>query len=424
MNAPKPAVAQPTSAKPTVAHLLPDYNPFPPVYPAGTELRVEQVARRQTRYRPVVICGGFQGQPARESIDAMLVRRIHTGRAYRRIFRKITRLDPYPYTARMWHIAREEGARLLHIHNEPKLLAGLAPRLARAQLRLQLPVVVHVANDKPLPRAALPLVTRWIACSRYLAGWLESEGIEAGRIGVIYTGVDTRMRRPLWALDAAERAALRRRAGVHNPDAVVLLFAGRLVKEKGVSELLDAFERLRARHGEGVELLVAGNVRDSDDPNNEKAVYGKSVTARIAATPGARWVGSLTPERMHEFLLAGDVFALPSLWADPFPTVMLEAAAAGLPIVAAARGGITEFLEHCPAFGFVNEPADPAELSAALQRYVASPADRAQAGRWLRAKVEQDFDWSRVCREFEDLYDRLLPADKADTGTQGARAAA
>lgn len=37
----------------TIAHLLPEYNPFPPVYPAGTELRVEQVARRQRRYRPL-----------------------------------------------------------------------------------------------------------------------------------------------------------------------------------------------------------------------------------------------------------------------------------------------------------------------------------------------------------------------------------
>jgi len=43
--------------KRTVAHLVPDHNPFPPTYAAGTELRVEQVARRQSRYRPVVICG-------------------------------------------------------------------------------------------------------------------------------------------------------------------------------------------------------------------------------------------------------------------------------------------------------------------------------------------------------------------------------
>jgi len=79
--------------KRTVAHLLPDHNPFPPTYAAGTELRVEQVARRQSRYRPVVVCGWFEGQPETEEEGQMRIRRIRVGRVYRRLFRKITRLD-------------------------------------------------------------------------------------------------------------------------------------------------------------------------------------------------------------------------------------------------------------------------------------------------------------------------------------------
>ena len=390
---------------PTVAHLLPDHNPFPPVYPAGTELRVEQVARRQRRYRPVVVCRAFPGQAESETLDAMEVRRVRIGRLYRRIFQKITRLDPLPYAERMWRIVREEGASLLHIHNEPKLLAALHAQI----LGSSLPTVVHVANEKPLPRHALAAVTRWVACSRYMAQWLsDGNGIAPERISVIYTGVDAVRCRPLWELAPAERLALRQRYGVNDPEAVVLLFAGRLVTEKGVKELLDAFERLRAVHGDGVRLLVAGNVRDSDDPRNEKAVYGRAVATRMAGMPGVRWVGSLHPAQMHEFLLAGDVFVLPSLWPDPFPTVMLEAAAAGLPIVAAARGGITEFLEGCPAFAFVTDPADAGQLAAAIEGYIGDARQRETAGRWLSGKIDRDFDWSRVCGEFEDLYDRLL----------------
>ena len=203
---------------------------------------------------------------------------------------------------------------------------------------------------------------------------------------------------------------------MNDPEAVVLLFAGRLVAEKGVKELLDAFELLRAIHGDRVRLLVAGNVRDSDDPRNEKAVYGRAVAARMAGMPGVRWVGSLHPAQMHEFLLAGDVFVLPSLWPDPFPTVMLEAAAAGLPIVAAARGGITEFLEGCPAFDFVADPADAGQLVAAIDTYVRDAYQRETAGRWLHAKIDRDFDWSRVCDEFENLYDHLLNRRNDQTG--------
>ena len=389
----------------TVAHLLPDHNPFPPVYPAGTELRVEQVARRQRRYRPVVICRAFAEQVEGESFDAMQVRRVRIGRLYRRLLQKITRLDPLPYAQRMWRIARDEGAALVHIHNEPKLLAALHEQIRRAAM----PAVVHVANEKPLPRHALAAVRHWVACSHYMAQWLvNSNGIAAERVSVIYTGVDTARCRPHWELAPAQRSAMREKYGVDDPETVVLLFAGRLVKEKGVQELLDAYERLRAVRGDRVRLLVAGNVRDSDDPRNEKAVYGRAVATRMAGMPGVRWVGSLHPAQMHEFLLAGDVFVLPSLWDDPFPTVMLEAAAAGLPIVAAARGGVTEFLKGCPAFDFIDDPADPGQIAAAINVYIESPMQRHFAGNWLRVRIEQNFDWSRVCEDFENLYDRLL----------------
>lgn len=397
-------------AKPTVAHLLPAYNPFPPRDPAGTELRVEQVSLRQQRYRPVVVCGHFPGEAESETIGAMHVRRVRIGRVYRRLFQKLSRLDPLPYTERMWRIAQAENAAILHVHNEPKLLAGLFPRLRDSTL----PVVVHVANEKPIEPVTVPRVARWLAASGHIARWLENENrIPAERIQVLHTGVDAAARPPHWAVPAAERAALRARFGVTDPAAKVVLFAGRLVKEKGVHELLDAFERLRARPGPPVELLVAGNVRDSDDPRNEKAVYGRAVTARIASIEGAHWVGSLHPVQMHAFLLAGDVFALPSLWPDPFPTVMLEAAAAGLPIVAAARGGIAEFLEGCDAFRFVEHPEDPDELAAGIARYLDSPEDREAAGRWLRNRVEDSFDWQRVADAFEDLYDELLGRERA-----------
>lgn len=386
----------------TIAHLLPNYNPFPPRYPAGTELRVAEVSRRQRRYRPVVICGGFPGQPASERDGSMEIERIHFGRAYRRIFQKLTRLDPWPYGRRMWRRIGEAGAALIHIHNEPKLLAMLAGALARDPL----PVVVHVANDKPIRRELLPLVRRWVACSGYMARWLADEvGVAPADIDVIHTGVDVARRPAHWQVDPGRREALRARWGAAGGD-FVFLFAGRLVKEKGVVEMLDAFERLRP--GRPVRLLVAGNVRDSDDPRNEKAAYGRAVTARMAGMDRVRWVGSLHPDEMHDFLLAGDAFLLPSLWHDPFPTVMLEAACAGLPILAGRRGGITEFLDGCPGVPLLDDPGDPAALGTAMRNLVADDGAAAGAGRWLRARIEAGFDWRRVSDDFEALYDRIL----------------
>src|SRR5262249_58103746 len=122
-----------------------------PAYAAVAALGVARAARRQRRYRPVVIWGWFEGQQETEVQGTMQIRRIRTGRLYRRLFRKITRLDPFPYTERMWRIAREERAEILHIHNEPKLLAGLVPRLREAQLAPFVPV----AHEKPPSHHAL-----------------------------------------------------------------------------------------------------------------------------------------------------------------------------------------------------------------------------------------------------------------------------
>jgi len=392
-------------SRPTVAHLLPGYNPFPPVYPAGTELRVEEVARRQRRYRPLVVCGAFPGQPASECCGTMEIRRVHVGRLYRRLFQKLTRLDPWPYTTRMWRITRREDARVLHIHNEPKLLSGLARRIARAPL----PVVVHIANQKPIPRAHLPMVTRWVACSEFMADWLTSQyGVSRDRVQVIHTGVDTARRPPWWSLEAGRRRQLRQRWGVEDEKAVVLLFAGRMVREKGVLETLDAFRRLRAHSSRPLRLLLAGNIRESRDPRDEKALYGAAVRARLEEEDGVRWVGSLAPAQMHDFLVAGDVFLLPSRWDDPFPTVMLEAAAAGLPILGSERGGIVEFLRGCPSVSLLDRPDDPDTWLAPLRRLVEDENLRRAAGRWLRAKVDLGFDWERVTADFENLYDALL----------------
>ena len=386
----------------TIAHLLPNYNPFPPIYPAGTELRVAQVSRRQERYRPVVVCGGFPGQPNRELDGAMEIQRIHFGRLYRRLFQKISRLDPWPYGCRVWQKIVEMDAALLHIHNEPKLLAMLAPYLERTPL----PTVVHIANDKPIDRSLVSLVTHWVACSKYMAEWLHHQvGIPNDQIDVIHTGVDANQHRPRWEHAPAEQAARRQRWGLEEQD-FVFLFAGRLVKEKGVTELLDAFERLQADRP--IKLLVAGNVRASNDPKNEKANYGRAITARIEKMANVRWVGSLHPDNMHDFLLAGDAFMLPSLWDDPFPTVMLEAACAGIPIIAGRRGGITEFLEGCPGIPLLDQPEDINALSAAMAALVDNPSAGVEAGYWLRSRIDAQFDWSRVTMDFEALYDRVL----------------
>ena len=181
----------------------------------------------------------------------------------------------------------------------------------------------------------------------------------------------------------------------------------RLVKEKGVNEPIDGFERSPHRYGFGIELLLAGNVRPLRDPRDEKAAYGGKLTKWIANVDGVRRVGRLISEAMHDFLASGNVFVMPFRWYDPFPTLMHEAAAAGVPIAAAACGGITGFLDSGPEFSFADDPADLNLLGSATARSVDSPRARDGGGRWPGTRVECEFDGSIVAGEIEHLYDGL-----------------
>ena len=388
-----------------VAHLLPDYNPFPPQYAAGTELRVARIARLQSAYCPLVICGAFDEQPEREPIGKGMIRRVRINQLYRRIFQKITRLDPYSYADRVNRIMRSENVNILHVHNENKLLHALSRHLRSSPL----PVILHVANERPVFPQHEDLVTRWVACSNYIKNDLINKGIAADKISVIYTGVDSRLK-PCWQLDEPERSALRAAHGINEPNAIVLLFAARLVREKGLSELLSAFTQLRQQSASPLYLLVAGNVRESNDPANEKANYGREMVQRMGKTVGVKWVGSLHPARVHDFMLSGDIFVLPSLWHDPFPTVMLEAAAAGLPIAGSKRGGIPEFLSDCPGIPLVETPESPEEWIKALKPLINDANIRRKAGHFLRKRIDESYSWERVCKGCERLYDQLLTA--------------
>lgn len=175
-------------------------------------------------------------------------------------------------------------------------------------------------------RRLLPGANRVVVVSRALGRRVEALGVEPGRIDVVYNGVDDKLFRP------RDRQAARQKLGLP-ADRRILLYVGRLEREKGVVDLLDAWEQL-ARAQPHFELVLLGNGKAKAEAERRATRHG----GRLRVI-GARPLGEIP-----DWLAACDLLTLPS-WNEGTPNVVLEALAAGRRVVASDVGGIPDLLD-------------------------------------------------------------------------------
>lgn len=208
-------------------------------------------------------------------------------------------------------------------------------------------------------------------------------------------GVDAQHRFNPAYLPATARDDVRDRYGIPH-DAVVIGFIGRLVRDKGVLELLEAFDSI-TRELPHVHLLMVGMVeqRDALPPN---------VLNRIANTPCVHWRGADwdTPP----IYAAMDIVALPT-YREGLPNVPLEAAAMQLPTVATRIPGCTDVIVDGET-GTLVPPRDTAALAAALRRYVTNAELRARHGSAARKRVVSAFAQEVIWQALLDEYLALM----------------
>jgi glycosyltransferase involved in cell wall biosynthesis/predicted metal-dependent phosphoesterase TrpH len=203
-------------------------------------------------------------------------------------------------------------------------------------------------------------------------------GIPADRIGRWDRGVDLRRFSP--ALREPGRGA----------DEVVVLYAGRLTKEKGLDLLADAFLAAREQDPRLVLALAGGG------PEEE--------SLRFKLGADARFYGWLDGDGLARAYANADIFLFASE-TDTFGQVILEAQASGLPVLAVGAGGPTELIQHGRTGWLAGAEVDA--LAGALAELARRPGLRARLG---AAGVEavRDRSWTRALRQLADGYNRAL----------------
>ena len=287
-------------------------------------------------------------------------------------------------------LARERAVALVH-SNTSVIVSGR--RLAR---RLGVPHVQHVRELYPRVPLAWPLWRRrLLTADRVLcvSHAVAAQFPGSARVAVVHDGLPH-------AAQRGERAQARAALGL-DEDAFAVAVLGRISAWKGQDVLARALAE-EPLASIGAIGLVAGAPWpgvEGPEADLERLRQELGLRDRLRLIGFQADVGAL--------LGAADVVAVPSTRPDPFPNAALEAAAAGVPVVATAHGGLPEMLRDGET-GVLVRPGDPAALASALRSLADDPARARRLGQAAASDVAARFSAERMLAAVQAQYDALL----------------
>jgi len=275
---------------------------------------------------------------------------------------------------------------LVHSHLPP---AELYTRLALLGHDVRLPLVITKHNDEPFYRGpGHRMLGRWVArramrvivISDAIRSYMRKHlGLPDDRIRMIHYVIDGR---PFASVDERARQQLRAEWGARDNDMIVGTIA-RLVPQKALHVLLEAFARYRAIGRRQARLVIVGR--------GPLLAELKEAARRIDLADAVVWAGFR--EDIPALLRAFDVFALTSAY-EGFGLVLLEAMAAGRPIVATAVSAIPEIVQDGQT-GMLCRPGDGEAVARALLR-LEDAEFRARLGENGMARAREHFTLDRM----------------------------
>ena len=235
--------------------------------------------------------------------------------------------------------------------------------------------------EKALTESEKRFPHEWFGVSNASIRWLKHYGI-TGR-GVISNSV-----KPADFTDAlANRGSWRREHGIPE-DALIISFSGRIMVDKGILELTQAFDRLR---GDDLHLVIAGG----GDMALLEPWQGRE---------NIHILGQVDFKDIPRIMADSQVFCLPSRFIEGQPTSLLEAGYCGCAVTATANGGITEVIPS-EEYGLLIQTGDVDALTEALQSLIDDPEKRERLGQNLQARVREHYTWATAAAKIRAVMD-------------------
>ena len=336
------------------------------------------------RYRPIVMCptDGELPQRLREVKVPVVISGIN----------RPTREELHRFlfeVPRHWRWLRSHGIALVHGNTSASRRS-----IVQAAVSAGIPYVQHVRNvvRNPGSNYGYRVAQRIICNSDATAAVFREEPSLRPKTMTIYNAVEL-------SRYENERETRRAELGV-DASRPIVGFVGQLVPRKGVTTLISAMATVAARLPEA--LLVVVGCPPPDETAYEAEC--RQLVETLGLQNHVRFVGYRRD--VPAFMRTFDVFGLPTR-SEPFGKVVIEAMAAGCPVVASRVGGIPEILTD-DTLGTMIPPDDPAALADALLGYLTDPRRRTEVSERGAASARARFSMRSMLDQFQSVYDELL----------------
>jgi glycosyltransferase involved in cell wall biosynthesis len=306
-------------------------------------------------------------------------------------------------------------ADIVHVHNFSQFVPWIKRRNPRAKVVLHMHANWLVELDRQWLRPRLAAADAILCCSGYYASGIKQAWPEfASRVHVVYNGADPE--------DFAETGE-----GSPRPaESRRILFVGRVIPDKGVHILIEAFNDL-VEELPHVELTIMGPMPMLGRASLANHTSKEAMVRELAKFAGAPFEGylrsHLSPAAARRVTFIGevprtdllrryrdfDLLVLPSIYPEGFGIPLVEAAFSGLPAVATRRGGMPEIVVDGET-GRLVEAGDIAGLRTAIADLLKDDVRRRRMGQAARARALELFTWSRIVAQLQCVYGRIESA--------------
>lgn len=222
------------------------------------------------------------------------------------------------------------------------------------------------------------------------------QGVDSNKIQVLCNATDLELFSKQIADE--ERESIRSELGIKKEESLII-YTGRLCEDKGVVQLLCAFENICKRY-DTVKLLIVGSVSYGKTTSDS---YTDRIRDFIAKYPDKIVTTGFVPyEQIYKYYSIADIHVIPSMWEEPFGLVAIEGMAVGLPIISTDSGGLVEIFDDDCAI-IVKRSNIVSELENAIEGLLTDKEKCRKLGAKAKDKIKRHKEYS-----YAEYYNRFI----------------